>query len=153
MEHSELKPSFEQLAQELSPALLRYLQRYVGNRTVADDLLQESLIRIARGLPAFEGKSRLKTWAFSIATHVAADYFRAPERRHRVVDVDEAAAIPDPDRPIDERIVIDEMNHCVRQVIESLPDDYRASLLLHDLEGCPLRRRPTSAGLRWPRRR
>jgi RNA polymerase sigma-70 factor (ECF subfamily) len=30
---------------------------------------------------------------------------------------------------------VDEMNACVRQVIDSLPQDYRAALVLHDLEG------------------
>ena len=32
-------------------------------------------------------------------------------------------------------MVIDEMNSCVREVIESLPEDYRAALVLHDLQG------------------
>lgn len=43
--------------------------------------------------------------------------------------------LPDTERPIDERVVVDEMNACVRQVIDSLPGDYRAALVLHDLEG------------------
>lgn len=135
MEHSKITPPFETVASELSPALLRYLRRYVGDPTIAEDLLQESLIRIARGLPGFEGNASLKTWAFSIATHVATDYFRAPERRQHMVAVDEAAELPDPERALDEGLVIDEMNHCVRQVIDSLPENYRASIVLHDLEG------------------
>ena len=110
MEHLNVTPPFETVARELSPALLRYLRRYVGDRTIAEDLLQESLIRIARGLPGFEGNASLKTWAFSIATHVATDYFRAPERRQHMVAVDEAAELPDPERALDEGLVIDEMN-------------------------------------------
>jgi RNA polymerase sigma-70 factor (ECF subfamily) len=35
----------------------------------------------------------------------------------------------------DERLVVDEMNVCVRQVINSLPDAYREALVLHDMEG------------------
>jgi RNA polymerase sigma-70 factor (ECF subfamily) len=35
----------------------------------------------------------------------------------------------------DQRIVLDEMNVCIRRVIDSLPEDYRAALVLHDLEG------------------
>jgi RNA polymerase sigma-70 factor (ECF subfamily) len=127
--------SFEALAQELSQPLLRYLQRYVGERTVAEDLLQETLIRIARGLSGFAGRASVKTWAFSIATRVTADYFRKPERRFRIVEVDEITDLADTDRAMDERVVVDEMNGCVRQVIDSLPDDYRAALVLHDLEG------------------
>jgi RNA polymerase sigma-70 factor (ECF subfamily) len=51
------------------------------------------------------------------------------------VEVDDSVELPDADRPVDERLVIDEMNECVRQVIDSLPEDYRAALVLHDLEG------------------
>lgn len=134
MEQPTQELSFEQIAKELSPPLLRYLQRYVGERTVGDDLLQETLIRMARGLPGFAGRSSLKTWAFAIATHVAADYFRDPERRLHIVELDEAAELADTDRSTDERLVVDEMNTCVRQVIDSLPEAYRAALVLHDLE-------------------
>jgi RNA polymerase sigma-70 factor, ECF subfamily len=127
--------SFEQLAAELSPALSRYLRRYVGERTVVDDLLQETLIRMARGLPGFAGRASAKTWAFSIATRVAADYFRKPERRLQIVEVDEAADLADPGGTADEGMIAGEMNACMRQVIDSLPEDYRAALVLHDLEG------------------
>jgi RNA polymerase sigma-70 factor (ECF subfamily) len=107
----------------------------VGNRATADDLLQETLLRIARGLPDFEGRSSVKTWVFTIATRVATDYFRRPETRARIVDVDEAQELSGSDIEIDGRLVIDEMSTCVREVIDSLPEDYRAALVLHDLEG------------------
>ena len=135
MEPPNQAPSPEQVVQELSKPLLRYLVRYVGDSTVAEDLLQETLIRIARGLPEFAGRASVKTWAFSIATRVAADYFRGPERRIQIVEVDEGTAAGEGEPPIDERLVFDEMNACVRQVIDSLPEDYRAALVLHDLEG------------------
>lgn len=127
--------SFDQVTRELSPGLRRYLRRLVGEDNVADDLLQETLIRIAAGLGSFKGHSTLKTWAFAIATHVATDHLRKPERRRLVVNIAEADEVPDTDLAMDERMVVDEMNACVRQVIDSLPDDYRAALVLHDLEG------------------
>ena len=128
-------PSLAQVTEELSGPLLRYLRRYVGERAVAEDLLQETLIRIAGGLQGFAGRASLKTWAFSIATRVAADYFRQPSMRVHIVDVDESVESPADDRAADQQLVIDEMNACVRQVIDSLPEDYRAALVLHDLEG------------------
>ncbi len=36
---------------------------------------------------------------------------------------------------MDQQLVIDEMNACIWQVIDSLPTDYRAVLVLHDLQG------------------
>jgi RNA polymerase sigma-70 factor (ECF subfamily) len=128
-------PSFEEVAETLSGPLQRYLQRMVGNQATADDLLQETLLRIARGLSNFEGRSSVKTWAFTIATRVVSDHFRRPETRARIVDVDEAHSLSDPKLDVDGRLVIDEMNTCVRDVIDSLPEDYRAALVLHDLEG------------------
>ncbi len=128
-------PSFEDVAETLSEPLRGYLVRMVGNRTTADDLLQETLLRIARGLPNFEGRSSVKTWAFTIATRTATDYFRRPETRAQIVDVDDAPEIPASEVDVEGRMVIDEMNSCVREVIDSLPEDYRAALVLHDLQG------------------
>jgi RNA polymerase sigma-70 factor (ECF subfamily) len=135
VEASHTLRSLEQVAAELSVPLLRYLARHVGEAALAEDLLQETLIRIARGLPAFEHRATLKTWAFSIATRVVADHFRDPANRARIVPVDESSEVAHPDRGIDERLVVSEMNACVRQVIDSLPEDYRSALILHDLEG------------------
>ena len=71
---------------------------------------------------------------FAIASRVAADHFRRPEQRIHIVDLDEAAEPVDPGRDIEERMVVDAMNRCVRQVIDSLPESYRAALILHELE-------------------
>jgi len=114
--------------------LLRYFRRYAGDHAIADDLLQETLLRVERGLPDFAARSSIKTWAFSIATRVAADYFRLPEHRLQIVDIEEAGELPDESRTPPARLSTAEMNACVRQVIDTLPEDYRAALVLHDLE-------------------
>jgi DNA-directed RNA polymerase specialized sigma24 family protein len=56
-------PSFEELAAEWSPQLTAYLARMTGNPVDADDVLQETLMRIARGLPGLEGRSSPKNCA------------------------------------------------------------------------------------------
>lgn len=127
--------SVDAVLAELARPLRRYLEHYVGDKAIAEDLQQDTLLRIARAFPSFEGRSSLKTWAFSIANRVAADYFRAPERQARIVDLDEADELPDTDLTTSERLIEEEMNKCVRQVIDSLPETYRAALILHDLEG------------------
>lgn len=126
--------SFDQLAAEVSPRLLQFLQQMVCDRHLAEDLLQETLLRVARGLPAFRGTSSCRTWVFSIATRVVADHFRKPETRAGIVEVEDSDVVPDEGPDVDERVVIDEMNSCVRGVIDSLPPDHRAALVLHDLQ-------------------
>jgi RNA polymerase sigma-70 factor, ECF subfamily len=135
MESATQQPaSMEDALRVLTQPLLRYLERYVGNRALAEDLLQETLLRMAQGFSSFAGRSSVKTWAFAIASRVAADHFRHPDRRANIVELEEAGEQPDPALDSDERMVVDEMNACVRQVIDSLPDTYRAALILHDLE-------------------
>jgi RNA polymerase sigma-70 factor (ECF subfamily) len=129
------QPTFDAVARELASSILHFLERYVGNRAVAEDLLQETLIRMDKGLPSFAGRSSVKTWAFSIASRVTADYLRHPDRRTSIVPLDAIEEPVDPTLAIDERMVVDEMNACIRGVIDSLPETYRAALILHDLEG------------------
>lgn len=131
-------PSFTAVAHEFSPLLHRYLVRQVGDVSHADDLVQETLLKIAQGLPGFAGRASLKTWVFTIANHVVTDFLRKPQQRARIVDVDEAATVEDTAPPLEARLIIDEMNHCVREVIDSLPPDYRSALILYDLEEMPL---------------
>lgn len=135
MNLAERQPAFEDIARDLAQPIARYLERYVGDRAVAEDLLQETLVRMNKGLSAFAGRSSVKTWAFSIASRVAADHFRRPGLKARIVELNEVSELVDSDRAIDERLVVDEMSDCVRRVIDSLPDAYRAALVLHDLEG------------------
>jgi len=133
MDNGSPQVVFEDVVEELSEPLRRYLDRLVGNRATADDLLQDTLLKIARALPEFEGRSSVKTWAFTIATRVATDHFRRPQSRARMVDIEESLPVLDPET--DQQLVIDEMSSCVRGVIDSLPEDYRTALVLHDLEG------------------
>jgi len=128
-------PSFETLAHDLGPQLRAYLRRMVRNAADAEDLLQETLLRIARGLPDFEGRASAKNWAYRIATNVAIDFLRRSNKA-TVVDFDASSAEETASESEDEdRLILDEMNQCVREVIDGLPPRYRAALVLHHLQG------------------
>lgn len=124
-------PSFEQLVGELSGPLFGYLRKMLGNGADADDLLQETLMRIARSLPTLEKSAAVKSWAFRIASNLAIDHIRRNKRASLVEFTEEH----DPDDQEEDRLVLDEMNSCVREVIDGLPPDYRAAIVLFNLEG------------------
>ena len=56
-----------------------YLVRYTHSRTDADDLLQETWIRVARSARQFDSGRRFRTWLYGIATNLGRD-FPAPPR-------------------------------------------------------------------------
>lgn len=145
--HKQLhEHTFEAVSKTISPALARYLHRLVSDAATAEDLLQETLIRMARGLPDFQGRSSLKTWAFTIATRVGMDHFRKRGGLPQTLDECEAPDLPDSEPTPDERLALSQMNACVREVIASLPTDYRAALLLHDLGGLNARETAAACG-------
>jgi len=110
-------PPLEEVTDALRGPLQRYLQRFVGDRALAEDLLQETLVRMSKGLDAFEGRSSVKTWAFKIATHTAIDQLRRSRRELPLVDIDETALGGNPEEEPGERLVVDEMNACLREEI------------------------------------
>ncbi len=121
--------------EQLAEPVFLYLRHYCGDEHLAQDLAQETLLRVTRGLPGFDGRSSLKTWAITIATRVAADHYRRGGRQVAEAEFEDEALLPVDDASLEQQLVVDEMNACIRQVIDTLPDDYRAALVLKDLEG------------------
>jgi len=115
-----------------------FLRRYCGDDPAVDDIAQETLLRIARSIATFDGRSSLKTWAFTIATRTASDHFRRLKPVDTMPAPDSVDELIDETPGIEQRLVIDEMNTCVRETIDALPDMYRAPLILRDLEGLTL---------------
>lgn len=131
----ECDASVRAALEELGTSVTSYLQRYCGDDQLAQDLAQETLMRVARSLPEFNQRSSLKTWAFSIANRVASDHYRRRARSVSEVAFDEDMEFVDDSPALEQRIIVDEMNTCVREVIDTLPQAYRAALILRELEG------------------
>ena len=124
--------TFDDIAAKYSKPLLAYLVRMTRNSADAHDLLQEALIRIARDLPRLKSPEAVKGWAYRIATNVAIDFLRK-SGKVQLVELDGEADSSEIDA--EEELVVDEMNECIRSVIDTLPPDYRAAIVLSNLQG------------------
>ena len=100
--------TFARLVREWHPSLLRVAQIFVPSRAVAEEVVQETWLRVLGALDRFEGRSSLKTWVFRILVNTAKT--RA-QREGRVLPfsalnnpgrVPEAAVDPDRFRPEDD---------------------------------------------------
>ena len=67
--------------------LTGYCYRMLGSAFEAEDAVQETLVKAWRNLERFEGRSKLRTWLYSIATNVCLDMAGARERRARPMDL------------------------------------------------------------------
>jgi RNA polymerase sigma-70 factor (ECF subfamily) len=125
--------NFEAVHQEFRPRIRRYLRHLVGE-TEADDLTQTVFLKVSAALPAFRGESSLSTWVYRIATNVARDHSRTLGRWSSA-EIESIEDLPDPAQEAADRAYIrQEMRTCIRELVEKLPEQYRAPLLLSDFE-------------------
>ncbi len=138
---------FNRIFKEYQPKILRYLTRLTG-KYEAEDLSQEVFIKVESGLKNFRGESQLSTWIYRIATNTAVDRMRSPSFKYEVnegtsSEVTQMDDIETEDRDLfkgesaestDQQYVRKEMNSCIRNFIENLPENYKAVVILSELE-------------------
>ena len=134
-------PSFADVFDEYQRPIYNYLLRMTQNQAEAEDLTQETFIRVYRGLPAFRGEASLSTWIYRIATNTSLDHFRRRATRQAKATLSLEETKPDENwadetLPLPEQLVArSEMSACVQAFIRRLAPDYRAVLVLKDLQG------------------
>ena len=78
----------ERLAHLFGQQVFRFAYVRLGNRQDAEDVTQETFLRLVRSAPEFPDDTRALAWLFQVAANCANDLFRRPWRR-REVSVDE----------------------------------------------------------------
>ncbi len=125
--------AFEDLIKRYNTPLFNYLNKLAGDS--AEDLLQETLLRISRSYSGLKDAASAKAWVFRIATNVAMDHFRS-RRVDLQCDGAESEQIADTSsKGVEESLIIEEMNDCISRIIGTMPQIYRAVMLLFHFEG------------------
>jgi RNA polymerase sigma-70 factor (ECF subfamily) len=83
--------AYRELVGRLEKPLVSFLLRFVGEPQVAEDLFQETFVRVVRRLSSFRPDAALSTWIYTIARNLALDHLKA-RRRHRETPLDAAAS-------------------------------------------------------------
>ena len=129
---------FRRVHDSFRPRVLRYLTRLVGERE-AEDLTQRVMLKVNDGLPGFRGDSTLSTWIYRIATNVALDKLRSPVSEQAAdgeIDPDEGdASLGTQVQSAEATAIRGEMNACVREFIDCLPERYKTVIVLSEMEG------------------
>jgi RNA polymerase sigma-70 factor (ECF subfamily) len=130
------RDALEQLLRLHQPKVHAICRRITGNDADALDATQEALVAIVSGIGRFDGRSRLSTWVYRVATNACLDELRRRSRRPIVglADDDPDAGRPEPvasARPADEaaaRVDVD-------RALETVRPEFRVAVVLRDLCG------------------
>nr|HEX4316013.1 sigma-70 family RNA polymerase sigma factor [Kofleriaceae bacterium] len=116
------------------------LRPFVARRVDAndvDDIIQDVLVRVHRGLPELRDEDRFTSWLFQIARNSVAEHLRA-RGRHPVPD-----ELVEDERPCaddgDDREASRTLSRCVAMFVAQLPSPYREAVTLVELEGLTAR--------------
>lgn len=152
--------AFTQVIEAYHPSLVRVALLFVQERSVAEEVAQETWLSVLRGLQQFEGRSTFRTWLFSILANQAR---RRGQRERRTIafsalgDVAEPQHALPPERfrppgepwagwwanpPGDWRLTPEdaslsaELQAEIAAAIAALPPAQRAVMTMRDIEGC-----------------
>ena len=70
------KENFDEIVNRYLKMIYNFIYRFVGNEKLAEDITQETFIKVWKNLKKFDTTKSFKTWVYSIAKNTAIDYLR-----------------------------------------------------------------------------
>ena len=142
--------AFEVLVRRHRRPVFNFCLRIVGQRERAEDLVQETFLKMAKNASAFRERAKLKTWMYTIARNLCIDELR--KMRHRnAASLDRPAGPADEDpRPLVDRVASadagpDRAAEAARlkpllvEALAALPDEQREVFVLREYAGVPFK--------------
>jgi len=83
--------AYRELVERMEKPLVSFIFRFVGERHAAEDLFQETFVRVVRTLGQFRPEASLSTWIYTIARNLSLDWLKS-RRRHRETAMDQTVA-------------------------------------------------------------
>ena len=120
-----------QLYDAHAPRVFRLAFRLTGDADLAREFTQDTFVRAFSQLSRFRGDSALSTWLHRITVTVVANAMRKVKRfRERETDLEDVHPIGSDSAGVDP-VLRDRLHHA----IDDLPEIYRTTLIMHDIEG------------------
>lgn len=137
---------FQSIYKEYYPKILRYLYGILNDKDLAEDLTQDVFIRVNDGLSKFEGRSKLSTWIYKIATNLSNDYYKSSSYQKGVKQTvsgefieenkeDKNVWTGDKSELSDQILEKREMNNCIKRYVQYISENYRTVFILSEYEG------------------
>ena len=137
--------AFRLLFDKYKKQVVNYCYRYCGHLAVAEELAQETFLRVYKAAGRYRPKARFSTWLFKIAANVCLNEIRKPLYRARLESMDQASdegqaeareIAMEPDQSMPDALLEAHQNQVlIHKAMDRLPDEQRAALLLRVTQG------------------
>lgn len=132
-----------ELFQRLSGEMYGYARKMIGDPVLSEDVLQEAMLGMLRGIDKFDGRVSLRAWGYGILRHKIVDALRKRGREPLVSGSDPESDDYREDGHWKEGVTLEPWNEnaevvdVVRHCMETLPHNQREALHLRALDGMP----------------
>jgi RNA polymerase sigma-70 factor (ECF subfamily) len=129
--------AFEELVRVHADRLYAVVLRFLGDTADAEEVTQETFLRAWRGIASFEGRSQFFTWLYRIGLNEAKRMVtrRPPAGQVRSLEDEPIPEAPDWSEAPEVRAGQAEVRRVLERAIRELPIEYRATIILRDIEG------------------
>jgi RNA polymerase sigma-70 factor (ECF subfamily) len=137
------RSAFEQLVDLYKDKIYYLAYRMLGNRHEAEDIIQETFLRVYMNFDRFDQNQKFSTWIYRIATNLCIDRLRKRKASYSLdAEINEGDGLDGYDRLISEedspekQLMISETQTQIRNAIDKLPEKYKSVVILrylHDL--------------------
>jgi len=129
--------AFERLVHSYHDRLMGLLMRIARDPLLAQELAQQTWIKVWKNLPRFKGRSSFFTWLYSIATRTALDHFRKIKRlnEYEYMDELESSGVSGRRNQPDQTMMRSEIQQEFDRAMDRLPEKLRMVLILREVEG------------------
>lgn len=124
------KGAITALMDQHGATVFNYCSRYLLDRVLAEDVLQQVFLQAYRDIDRFEGRSSPRTWLLRIAIHRCQDAIKARGRQRVTSDSDAIHDAVDPGRIPDEHVEKSRLVRALEECLEGLSHEVRATVLL-----------------------
>jgi RNA polymerase sigma-70 factor, ECF subfamily len=110
----------------------KFILASVKNESVADDLVQETFIKIQENLDSVREPERISSWIFRIAYHLCQDHFRVLKKSSSQEEIHDGLVTLQ-ESPIQKELEQGEMSRCVQDKLGLLPETLRSVIIFADI--------------------
>ena len=120
---------FVEIIKDYKDGLQIYLCSIIGNVYVAEELTEETFVKIITKKPKFSGKSTFKTWLYAIGRNVSLDYLRKNSKVQQV-SAEELSSLASEESLLEEAYIKEEEKRELHAALKKLSESYRQVLWL-----------------------
>jgi RNA polymerase sigma-70 factor (ECF subfamily) len=125
-----------ELFERYAPALLRFTDRLLSDRGLAEEVTQEVFVKVIARAHQYDGRAEVASWLFAIAANACRDRRRRDRRAH-VVPIDGLAEPVARGEGIERTLIEREKREAVRRALAELSEEQREALVLARYHGLP----------------